>query len=85
MGAITRSQAWAPGARPEGEAGQEPRRAMCSVFPGVAGPASGADQRIAPGLVVQLGDPGLAQGLNAGVCHHPASPSVGCPGGPGGR
>ncbi len=35
--------------------------------PGAAGPASGADQRIAPGLVVQLGDPGQAQGLNGGV------------------
>src|SRR5205807_6328745 len=32
--------------------------------PGAAGPASGADQRIAPGLVVQVGQPGLAQGLN---------------------
>ena len=52
---------------------------------GVAGLASGADQRIAPGLVVQVGDPGLAQGLNGGGCHHPASPSVGRPGGLGGR
>jgi hypothetical protein len=34
---------------------------------GAAGPASGADQRITPGLVVQVGQPGLAQGLNGGV------------------
>jgi hypothetical protein len=30
------------------------------------GPASGADQRIAPGLVVQVAQPRLAQGLNGG-------------------
>ena len=37
---------------------------------GAAGPASCADQRIAPGLVVQVAQPGLAQGLNGGVCNH---------------
>jgi len=38
--------------------------------PAAARPASGADQRIAPGLVVQVGQPGLTQGLNGGVCNH---------------
>ena len=52
---------------------------------GAAGPVSSADQRIAPGLVVQVAQPVLAQGLNGDACHHPASPSVGRPGGLGGR
>src|SRR5215470_20068853 len=38
--------------------------------PTAARPARGAGQRITPGLVVQVGQPGLTQGLNGGVCHH---------------
>src|SRR5215472_1194380 len=38
--------------------------------PRPAGQASGADLRIAAGLVVHIGQPGLAQSLNGGLCHH---------------
>src|SRR5262245_51866492 len=61
-----------PGAaRPAGEGGQECGRAACDVLPpGAPGPASRAGQRIAPGLVVQVGEPRLGQGLNDGVSRH---------------
>src|SRR5262249_7798491 len=61
-----------PGAaRPAGEGGQECGRAACDVLPpGAPGPASRAGQRIAPGLVVQGGEPRLGQGLNDGVSRH---------------
>src|SRR5579859_795924 len=38
--------------------------------PAAARPASGAGQCIAPGLFVQVGQPGLTQGLNGGVGNH---------------
>ncbi|HEV3290445.1 MAG TPA: hypothetical protein VG123_15765, partial [Streptosporangiaceae bacterium] len=40
------------------------------MLPGAAGPASGASQRITPGLVVQFGQPRLAQPQNGGVRDH---------------
>jgi len=44
---------------------------VCGVLPlGTASPAGGAGQRIALRLVLQLGEPGLAQGLGGGVVHH---------------
>jgi hypothetical protein len=47
-----------------------PRRCPEPLPPAAAGPASGADQRITPGLVMHVGQPGLAQGLNGGVWNH---------------
>jgi hypothetical protein len=39
--------------------------------PSAAGPAGGAGQRITPGMIVQVGQPRLAQGLNnGGVSNH---------------
>jgi len=37
---------------------------------GAASPAGRAGQRIALRLVLQFGEPGLAQGLGGGVVHH---------------
>jgi hypothetical protein len=44
---------------------------LCGALPpGAASPADGPGQRIALRLVLQFGEPGLAQGLGGGVVDH---------------